>query len=790
MCSGVTNSFTLSAANPYALLVELVQPRDDWFGLQVISSFILDLLPAFDSIERPITGAVAFKEWIRSGAIEELIEAALPKRRGVSGLITEFPINAMLFKLASGSNSLKRLELVALVLSVAAEWRAEMSGSECVSYQNRIQEACRAIRLLSDTAIDWIPACELSVERFSRAFHWKLGGLTELKFGESEVRYLQELGRFFRYFLGEGRVVERASGRNSETHLSHFTGTWHLPMVDEDSEFDRTVEPLVFSSGVSPGEVQQHNLDGNAPAELVSSTLVLDPRNAVAISSGESPKNSIRKSSVKRAGLRRVNRVLPGRWESLNHSELRELFNCLEEAREAYAFETVLILLMLMTGRSAEAVYDCRVVASREQLPDRIEDPNKVYVIPEDHAWACGVLQPEFRRKKRQIWEAHLTPNKNIFLAQFPDRIWILISDIMLSMATRAKKRSVRLFGTNEQLLVPRFEWIFSQSKDLLKVLRRQTGARVTLRRIQSQLFVELAEEASDTVDASMITGAQPPFGQTAALYYQATPGVVLAERYQNVVRSWASLLEDSVSTRRGPELQPDGLLRGSSFVVQKHSLRTATGLIRDQLTIFRKNPLSESVRLFHNLFTAYCQWMLLWGSGFRAVHDPIAKPFEVNERRGLIFIADKTADGNAHHRAVPAPATLIKQLNCYKDHCDSLRGRTFLQNSGVNPQAQFYYIDEKFQLQPATPRILARELERVFPLPLNVSRHTLRSYLRAHSVSGGLVNAFMGHWGIGTEPWSRYSSLDPVLFSEELTPLLSSLLIELGFEKVEGING
>lgn len=783
----IRTSSSLASSQPECILSALIQPREDWYGLPDILGLIPELLPAFDRIGLSLAGADQLSQWLKSGGGEELHTKLGANHRGISGLITEFPIHAMLFKRSSKRNSPKRLELIALVLSLAEEWRAEFSGSDTFGYHERVDGACRALRLLSEEGLDRVPDFKCDVEKFSETFQLRLDGLSSRVLAESQIRYLKELERFFRYFLGEGPVVNRAPRGSRQFDEELTKGHWLQEATRPDSEFDGESEPKFFVDAVSHQALERQRLDGNAPDELLSSKVIVDPRETLAVNRGASGRHSIRKTGIKRAGLRRANRVLPGRWESLNEQDLRIFFQWIASDRDALFPEKLLLLLILITGRSAQSIYDCRVVQNRAQLPDKI-DPQAVYIIQEEEAWASGVLKPASRRKKRNVWEPHLTTVSEVFIAPIPTQIWMQLFDPVWDATRQAKKRSVRLFGSHLNTFVPRFEKLLEESRESLMSLRHAHGARLTVKRLESALFTSLAVLFADTVEASLITGSQPPFGQTAALYYQASPRSKLVEGYRQAVSAWDAFLPDVFSERGGAQERDDTLV-GTPYVARESSIANATTALRDELQRLRGRGEPEAIRAFHNLYTAYTHWMLLWSTGFRAVHDPVGRPHEINRRRGFVFIADKTGDGNAHHRAVPAPDRLLEQLAFYERHCEAVRTRTYLTGAGANPHAFFLYLDEQLSIQPATPALLSSELERFFALPINVSRHSLRSFLRKHSVSGGLVNAFMGHWAIGAEPWARYSTLDPVFFRASVAPVLEAFIDSLGFEVVYGID-
>ncbi|MDH5766975.1 MAG: hypothetical protein OEZ38_13265, partial [Gammaproteobacteria bacterium] len=63
--------------------------------------------------------------------------------------------------------------------------------------------------------------------------------------------------------------------------------------------------------------------------------------------------------------------------------------------------------------------------------------------------------------------------------------------------------------------------------------------------------------------------------------------------------------------------------------------------------------------------------------------------------------------------------------------------------------------------------------------LPLNFNRHYLRTRLREEGVAGEVIDAFMGHWELGQEPFGRYSSLSPIEYRSEIKNPLERILAD-----------
>lgn len=97
------------------------------------------------------------------------------------------------------------------------------------------------------------------------------------------------------------------------------------------------------------------------------------------------------------------------------------------------------------------------------------------------------------------------------------------------------------------------------------------------------------------------------------------------------------------------------------------------------------------------------------------------------------------------------------------------------------------FFISDSWQMVRLSPENLRQQVP-VFTLPINASRHYLRSVLRAEGVRGELVNAFMGHAQQGQEPFGVFSTLTPVEMFRELAPTLSKIRQETGWTVQHGM--
>jgi len=79
--------------------------------------------------------------------------------------------------------------------------------------------------------------------------------------------------------------------------------------------------------------------------------------------------------------------------------------------------------------------------------------------------------------------------------------------------------------------------------------------------------------------------------------------------------------------------------------------------------------------------------------------------------------------------------------------------------------------------------------LQKKYALPFNASRHYLRSILLERGCPVEVINAFMGHFERGEEPWGRFSGLSPDTYRNQLSSYLVPLLQDDGWEALPGLG-
>ncbi|QYK06997.1 hypothetical protein [Shewanella zhangzhouensis] len=262
----------------------------------------------------------------------------------------------------------------------------------------------------------------------------------------------------------------------------------------------------------------------------------------------------------------------------------------------------------------------------------------------------------------------------------------------------------------------------------------------------------------------------------------------------------------------------------GSSFTPSKTSVQQLI-----QLSVTRLNELTPTYRhrldeitAYHNAFTAYTVWMLLFGTGYRAAWNPLPTLALFLPSLNLMGISDKDDSDFTHSRIVAVPTVLTAQLNEYRRHLGCLRGLIRILMPGLSnnldsivdvdqevlgyghSQASQWYRTVRhsrhqhgpfFVFQTQKSGIVAKSLspsqlvgmyEGEINFPANAGRHWLKSRLLEMNVASELINFQMGHWQAGEVPLGHYSALSHLDAINELIPTLDHLFREVGWQFVK----
>ncbi|MEO0890230.1 MAG: hypothetical protein AAFX97_08720, partial [Pseudomonadota bacterium] len=371
-------------------------------------------------------------------------------------------------------------------------------------------------------------------------------------------------------------------------------------------------------------------------------------------------------------------------------------------------------------------------------------------------------------------------------------------------------------------------EKVLKGVQKLLETLNRKYHCQISLKRIENHLknYV-IATERFDPVLLEPLIGKE--------IYYTRSPRhyswYYNTELNQFVHKLWQQAFP-TLPVQHQSEFAFTGVSDdditgfGSEFTPKLAALTNLASTLRLELSKWQSFDASSSLNAiidYHNTYTLHTIYMLLCGTGYRAVSNPLPSFSFALMRYSAICISDKdSALSFSHMRVIACPTTLKAQLKHYQHHLDALarllsHNRAYESNqlrwhrstlrfiemtsknarldwhfSAKNSQKNdglflFFEQSDNGELKSinAYPTTIRRQSRRLPQLPLNCGRHYLRRYLQINDVPQELIKLQMGHWVTGENPLEGFSSLCMTEAINDLLPTLDKMMNEIGWESI-----
>jgi integrase len=309
-------------------------------------------------------------------------------------------------------------------------------------------------------------------------------------------------------------------------------------------------------------------------------------------------------------------------------------------------------------------------------------------------------------------------------------------------------------------------------------------------------MLFRLAEADKCDLPGSMLFFGRNDKIARTRIHYTLAAVDHLETAYRNCVNS----LLDNVG-RPGrfilDEVVNSGSYLGTPFCPKPGTVRKLARELQSAVGSTRRSTLADR----HNLYALYTSMLISFGTGFRAIHDPSLKEIEIDFDWGIGIISDK---GNASYRSryVYLAPVVLEQIKYYRQHLQVLYGQLGVINPSLFnmvktldyeglPLNLFWLrgdLDPVELLTPGVARmILARDHQ--YTIRLNAGRHYLKYRLIQRGCSPELVEAQLGHWENGQEPWGLYSNLDLLDFAGQMAGHLPKIMEEDGWQAIRGLG-
>jgi hypothetical protein len=254
----------------------------------------------------------------------------------------------------------------------------------------------------------------------------------------------------------------------------------------------------------------------------------------------------------------------------------------------------------------------------------------------------------------------------------------------------------------------------------------------------------------------------------------------------------WADICSDLLLPSRIKQRE-EKVVPSNDFSVSAlcPKLNSVTSMVKQTRCELASAIKTGDIQTAHNMMTYYTAQMFAYATGVRAVCSPLAciTMFDADTR--AVVISDKDGDDFYNSRLCVLPKIVVSQLEAYKKHVASLKQNTYFTTFNSTSQhllPSFFYLNKDCTSDEIRPSTSFTLQESFFPLPLNSNRRVIRTYLMEKGVNGEAINAFMGHWGIGQEPWGKFSTCSSMDQIELVSQHIEELLKSLDFRVEKGI--
>ena len=369
---------------------------------------------------------------------------------------------------------------------------------------------------------------------------------------------------------------------------------------------------------------------------------------------------------------------------------------------------------------------------------------------------------------------------------------------------TRWATNIVIKFDERRLFVHPPADYLLAVS-EFFSMVRGRHDTRLTYNRISSHLHHVLSRlPGSDLPLAMAVSGRTDVLGKVHQ-HYSARTTASVHDAYRRAASLITSDTVSSMSSNTITSSSQQSIVVGSRFVPRREEIAAFVCRMRERLHDLRValNSSFEALVNFHNVLTSYSVIMTGFCTGYRAVRDPLLTEAEIDRHTGFAVLCDKDGNDFYHSRIVWLPPICLEQLDQYKKHLEGVWKALFIWNQrlfyasredaatgGVAERAcpGLFYLNrlhERVDVRPASLETYFKQAD--FLLPVNANRHYLRTNLVANGCPLEVVNAFLGHWETGLEPWGKMSGLSPITYRKEVENYLMNIITEDGWRVETG---
>lgn len=659
--------------------------------------------------------------------------------------------------------------------------------------------ACLAVRELSEA--QHIPLIrQLAVRNSPKDFAKSLNRLPEIR-SKVLLDRVDDLRRFLQKHHGIEDWVIRSQSKIKGTpgggslkvtgyvEISPQLIKVDLPLGDSGSPLDDCgITSLVSEIGISHSEQVERLESDLAPDEIDQQEMILtefdqNQTGTVAANAG--------------AQLRHIamaNQFFPWSYQQLSLAELSDALSktmdwidanvkgkkphIIASAKTLERLELICLMrFMIFTGSSFDRAQEAIIYLQNQ--PNQDIDLTYLYTDGQPGSWRIRAIHPDY---KSQVVQDNGLDRARTDYFTLPD---ISHSGKILSfLVSTAKWYAMPLDPP-----LPEYKLVRRDSKktreqlhDLLKEL--DPSGRLTEQKISTFLFNRILEVSQgDICAASIICGQAHPLARVR-LFYSVYSVEALQKLYLSAVEGLSGQLlkaRQSKITITSPSLPENPYSVGSRLCPNFEAAKDAVNNLKMGLL---ENRNSDVETKFHNLYVIWMIWHFLFATACRGIITPYLPVSEIDAQTGVGLLADKDDGTGYKARFIWIPPFVLKLMGNFEKYLGLFAKSCSFTVDGHDP---FFVkqdpLKNKIYAEIVRPTTLQPVMNRFLPYPVNFHRRFMRTELLTRGCPSEVVDAWMGHWNFGEEPWGPYSSFSFLEYRATLEKYLVPLMQDLGLD-------
>lgn len=468
--------------------------------------------------------------------------------------------------------------------------------------------------------------------------------------------------------------------------------------------------------------------------------------------------------------MKKHNQLLPYAWESLSVYEVKQLWQAILSLSGKDQVLASFLALVLVTGQSAETVCGFEIYPH-----DSTPIDHQRGLMQKNGVW-CWVSIPYTPNVAKPSACLQVAKAQDYLLLEIPAPVQTLLTEKSIS--------AIKKFNPHA---------LDEKAKEFVSHLNDTKHLRLTVDRISHFLSSAIRNEEHSDIATTMLIGGNYSYTGTVVSHYTGQQ----IQRLNNIYSIFWERIIGHSQPQPAVEFDKNQIVGSTRIPLAKvlNDLieQSFEALVVRKLEAEQENTIAAQIRL-HNSYTRYVAIMVAYSTGVRAVTSPMPRRSEIDMATNFYPLSDKDSSDRYHTRLMWLNPMCLDQLLHYWSHARQLVNRiSVLQpdffthirtRRSRRIENEIFFLRRDGVPEEITPKVLHdfSKLPCAVYLPDNAHRHLLRSWLLERNCPPEIINAYMGHWCLGQEPWSRYSGLSPQIYRETLNQHLPILMKQLGF--------